>query len=81
MTNRTRNEVLEDIWYTIGGGPGGARISTMFGEVSTAPLTPVIQISAQYGNEDDLNIVESNGGTHTLEQSLYKVNSDSPNPA
>lgn len=50
---------------------------TSFGETSTAPLTPIVQISAQYGKEDDLNIINSEGGTYVIEDSLYKVSSGS----
>lgn len=49
--------------------------TTSFGEQSVAPLTPIVQISAQYGKEDDLNIINSNGGSYTIEDSLYKVSS------
>lgn len=48
---------------------------TSFGETATASITPIVQISAQYGKEDDLNIIKSAGGTHVLEDSLYKVSS------
>ena len=48
---------------------------TAFGELSVAEVTPVVQISAQYGKEDDLNIVNSDGGTYTLEDGNYLVSS------
>lgn len=45
---------------------------TAFGENSVAEVTPIVQISAQYGRTDDLNIVTSNDGTTLVEDSLYK---------
>lgn len=49
--------------------------SSSFSEVATASITPIVQISAQYGKEDDLNIINSNGGSYVIEDSLYKVSS------
>lgn len=71
----TRNKWLERIASLLGGGNGGSSTTTAFGEMSTAELTPVIQISAQYGNESDLNIIEGDGGNHVIEDSLYKISS------
>jgi hypothetical protein len=54
---------------------GSGSGKTSFGETSTAPITPIVQISAQYGKEDDLNIINSGGGGYAIENSLYKVSS------
>lgn len=69
MKFESRNKLLKDIRDQ---GKSGA---TSFGETATAPLTPIVQISAQYGKEDDLNIINSAGGSYTIENSLYKVSS------
>lgn len=73
-TNKTRNDLLEEISDGTVGLKSKAG-KTSFGETSTAPLTPIVQISAQYGKEDDLNIINSNGGLYVIEDSLYKVSS------
>lgn len=71
MVDQTRNELLEDIKNNTSGLSGGDAF-TAFGEQSTAEITPIVQISAQYGRTDDLNVVLSNGGTIAVEDSLYK---------
>lgn len=58
-----------------GAKPGGELSSTMFGETLVAPLIPVVQISAQYANQDDLNIINSNGGFNGVGDSLYYASS------
>ena len=49
--------------------------SSSFGETATASITPIVQISAQYGKEDDLNIINSDGGSYDIKDSLYSVTS------
>jgi hypothetical protein len=48
---------------------------TIFGELSTAEVTPIVQISAQYALEEGLNIITSDAGSYVIEDSLYKVTS------
>lgn len=73
---QTRNELLEELLdSSSNNASSGVSGRTMFGEQSVSPLTPIVQISAQYGKEDDLNIINSDGGTYKLEGSLYSVSS------
>lgn len=49
--------------------------TTAFGELSVAELTPVIQISAQYGLTDEVMEIVNNGGTTYNGDSLFHASS------